>query len=78
MFHARLADSAALRTGLCLIEMFGVLALHDLIKLGRHELADLVTGAFDLGPGGMDRRPLAVLLGTDQAGQFLHLGDHFG
>jgi hypothetical protein len=78
MFHARLAVSAALRAGLCLIEMFGVLALHDLIKLGRHELADLVTGVFDLGPRGLKRRPLAILLGTDQAGQFLHLGDYYG
>ena len=77
MFHARLAVSATLWTGLSLIEMFGVLALHDLIKLGRHELADLVTGVFDLGPGGLDRRPLAILLGTDHAGQLLHLGDHF-
>ena len=78
MFHAGLAVFATLRTWLGLIVMFGVLSLHDLIKLGRHKLADFVSRVFDLGPGGLDRRSLAILLGTDHAGQFLHFCDHFG
>lgn len=58
--------------------MLGVLSLHDLVKLGRHELADLVTGVFNFGPSGFQGRPLAILLGPDQTGEFLHLLDDFG
>lgn len=52
MFHGRLAVSLALRAGFGVIVMFSVLPLHGLVKFGRHELSDFVSGVFDLGPGG--------------------------
>lgn len=78
MFHGRLAVSFALRAGFCVIVMFSVLSLHDLVKFGRHKLPDFVSGVFDFGPSGFQRWPLAIFVRTNQSGEFLHLGDDFG
>ena len=55
-----------------LVELFGMLPLHDLVVFSGHELAEFVTGVLDLGPGRFDRRSIgAVLLAADDPSEFL-------
>ena len=79
MFHARRFMLSALRTGVRLVELFGMLPLHDLVVFSGHEFAEFVTGVLDLGPGRFDRWSIgAVLLAADDPSEFLDQLERLG